>query len=328
MTIGGTIQFASAVYSVPQDVASGLATITLTRTGGIASGVTVRARTGDLFAATTPPQTGAAGADYTSTDTVVAFNAGDTSAVFTVPIINDGGAASGVKTVNLQLVTPLPAGAGAAPNLGAASTALLRIIDATQTVGFTLANFDVSEAAGTATVQIERTGDISGSLTVNYATANGTALAGVHYETATGTVTFSGNQAVASFTVPIIDNKVVSTDKVLNLSLSAPSAGTVVNTATLTIKDDDAGRRDRLRRRRHSWSPRAGARPRSGSCAAAARPAARARWSGRRPRALTPRSSRSRPPMARPPWPATTTPRRRSRWSSAPASSSRPCWFR
>ena len=49
-----------------------------------------------------------------------------------------------------------------------------------------------SEAAGTATVQIERTGDISGSLTVNYATANGTALAGVHYQTATGTVTFSG----------------------------------------------------------------------------------------------------------------------------------------
>ena len=224
---------------MPQDVASGLATITLTRTGGLASGVTVRAQTGDLFTATTPPQTGAAGVDYGSTNTVVTFNAGDTTAVFNVPIINDGGAPSGVKTVNLQIDTPLPGGTGASPAIGAIKTAVLRIIDATQTVGFTLANFDVSEAAGTATVQVERTGDISGSLTVSYATADGTALAGVHYQTATGTLTFGANQAVASFTVPIIDNKVVAVDKVLNLSLSAPSAGTVVNSATLTIKDDD-----------------------------------------------------------------------------------------
>ena len=168
------------------------------------------------------------------------FNAGDTTAVFTVPVTNDGVAPSGVKTVNLKIDSPLPGGTGAGPVIPTeTSTAVLRIIDATQTVGFTLANFDVSEAAGTATVQLERTGDISGALTVNYATTDGTALAGVHYQTATGTVTFSGNQAVASFTVPIIDNKVVSADKVLNLSLSAPSAGTVVNSATLTIKDDD-----------------------------------------------------------------------------------------
>ena len=236
--IGGAIELSADVFSVTEDVASGTATITLTRTGGLAAGVSVLAQTGDNFAATTPPQTATAGSDYVSTSTFVTFNVGDTVASFTVPIINDG-VADGVKTVNLKISSPQPVGVGAAPTLGTRQTAILRIVDANQTVGFALANFDASEAAGTATIQVERTGDVSGLLTVNYATSDGTALAGVHYQTATGTLTFGANQTIATFTVPMIDNKVVATDKVVNLTLSSPSAGTALAPATLTIKDDD-----------------------------------------------------------------------------------------
>ena len=147
--VGGTIELAAAAYSVAEDVASGMATITLTRTGGWPRRVTVRAQTGDLFTATTPPQTAAAGVDYTSTSTVVTFNAGDTTAVFNIPIVNDGVAPTASRR-STSRSTPRCRSARAPRRTWAITTAILRIVDATQTVGFTLANFDVGEAAGTA----------------------------------------------------------------------------------------------------------------------------------------------------------------------------------
>ncbi len=243
--VGGTIEFSAATYSVPEDVASGLATITLTRTGpaNLASGVSVIAETGDLFAATTPPQTGGVGTDYGSTQATVTFNAGETTTSFTIPIINDGGSPDGVKTVNLRIRNPLPSGVGVAPTLGTRTTAVLRIIDASQTVGFQLANYDVSEAAGTAAIQVERTGAVSGPLTVTFTTSDGTGLAGTDYTAVVGfLVTFGPGQTVATVPVPIIDNKVVAADKIVNLTLTAPTVGVIAtgrNTATLTLKDDD-----------------------------------------------------------------------------------------
>ncbi|HMC70350.1 MAG TPA: Calx-beta domain-containing protein, partial [Mycobacteriales bacterium] len=89
---GGAIQFGSDTYVVPDN--AGQAIITLTRTGNpnLASGVSVTAQTGDLFAATTPPQTGTAGTDYTSTNATVTFNVGETTASFAVPLLGNGGA--------------------------------------------------------------------------------------------------------------------------------------------------------------------------------------------------------------------------------------------
>jgi hypothetical protein len=128
--------------------------------------------------------------------------------------------------------------------LGTRKTAVLRIIDASQTVGFQLANYDVSESVGTATVQVERTGDVSGAMTVTFTTSDGTALAGTDYTAVVAIpVAFAVGQTVATASVPIIDNKVVAADKVLNLTLTAPTAPFVLatgrNTATLTLKDED-----------------------------------------------------------------------------------------
>ena len=68
---------------------------------------------------------------------------------------------------------------------------------------------------------------------------------------------------MATASVPILDNKVVAADKVLNLTLTSPSAGALAvgrNTATLTLKDDDTGRNDRLRQLTSSWLRRKRAR--------------------------------------------------------------------
>ena len=240
---GGMIQFGSDTYVVPDN--AGQAIITLTRTGNpnLASGVSVTAQTGDLFAATTPPQTGAAGTDYTSTTATVTFNVGETTASFAVPLLGNGGA--GTKTVNLQIGNPQPVGPPGSPTIGARKAAVLQIIDAVQTVDFTLANYDVSEAAGLATILLERGGDLSGQLTVDFATSDNTALTGVDYQAVGTTVTFLPLASTATVTVPLIDNKVVNGDKVVNLTLSNPSAPYVIatgrGTATLTLKDDDVG---------------------------------------------------------------------------------------
>jgi hypothetical protein len=243
--VGGAIEFSAATYSVPEDVASGLATITLTRSGlgNLAGSVSVLAETGDLFAATTPPQTAVAGGDYTSTSTVVTFNAGEATATFTIPIINDGAVPDGVQTVNLQIRDPLPTGVSGAPTLGTRKTAVLRIVDSSQSVGFQLANYDVGEAAGAAAIQIERTGDVSVPLTVTFSTSDGTAVAGTDYSAVVGLpVTFAIGQTVATVSVPLIDNTMVAADKVVNLTLTAPTVGALAigrDTATLTLKDDD-----------------------------------------------------------------------------------------
>ncbi len=100
---GGVIEFSAATYSVAEDVASGLATITLVRTGApnLGSDVTVVAETGDSSRPPRRPRPVFPAATTRSTSTVVTFAAGAAATTFTVPILTDGVTADGVKTVNL-----------------------------------------------------------------------------------------------------------------------------------------------------------------------------------------------------------------------------------
>src|SRR5439155_24224243 len=240
--VGGVIEFGSDTYVV--DETAGQAIITLVRPGGanLASSVTVVAKTGDLFAATTPPQTGVAGLDYTSTNVVVTFNAGETTASFAIPISNDT-VADGGKFVNLQISNPQPGGGANRPTLGTRKTAVLRIVDATQSVNFALADYPVPEAAGVATIVLERGGDVSAPLTVDFATADNTAFDTVDYTAVNTTVTFAAGSRTVTVAVPLLDNKVVAADKVVDLTLNRPGPGYTIpagrGAATLTIKDDD-----------------------------------------------------------------------------------------
>ena len=241
---GGVIEFGTSTYVVPETAAQAI--ITLVRTGNpsFASNATVIAQTGDLFAATTPPQTGVAGVDYTSTSVLVSFAAGATTTSFTVPLFNSA-AVDGGKTVNLRIVNPQPQGFPGSPSVGTRQTAVLQITDAAQSVDFAQANYDVGEAAGQAMVIIERGGDVSAPLTVDFTTSDNTAVAGVDYQAVTTTVTFAAGSGTVLVPVPIIDNNFVNADKLVNLTLSNPGPGATLvagrTTATITIKDDDVG---------------------------------------------------------------------------------------
>ncbi len=109
----GTIQFSLPTYTVNES--GRRATITVTRTGGTASGVGVSYATSN--------GTATAGADYTATSGTLTFAAKQTSKTFIVPITNDT-LVEGNETVNLTLSNPT---GGAA--LGAQNTAELTISD-------------------------------------------------------------------------------------------------------------------------------------------------------------------------------------------------------
>ncbi|MGH3370845.1 MAG: Calx-beta domain-containing protein, partial [Nocardioidaceae bacterium] len=246
----GTIQLSAVTYSVDENVASGLATVTLTRTGGLASQVAVDIQTGDLFAPVAPmvAQTASAGSDYTSTSGAVIFAAGETVKTVTIPIVDDGGAQNeGIETVNLRILNQRLLNApprGSDPTLGAQTTAVLRIVDNEATVSFALANFDVNESAGVATITVERTVTALGA-SVNFSTSDGSAtVAAGDYAANSGTLNFGPGQAVATFTVQINDNTSVAADKLFDVNLSGPSGAVIATgrgTATVTIKDNDVG---------------------------------------------------------------------------------------
>ena len=189
---------------------------------------------------TTTNGTAVAGVNYTPVSNTVAFAAGQTSAILPVPVLHDL-SPSGNKTVSMVLTNPIGS------VLVAPSQATLTIIDVETAPGqfvYAATNFYVAENAGSALVTVIRTNGHSGIVQVNFATSNGSALAGTDYVPTNGTLTFPDGVTVASFTVPIIDNTVVQNPRSFNVTLSSATGGASIGpvaTEPVTILDNDIG---------------------------------------------------------------------------------------
>ena len=77
------------------------------------------------------------------------------------------------------------------------------------------------------TFTITRTGSLSGSLTVNWATADDTAIAGTDYVAASGTVTFAPGQATQTVQVTTLDNNNLNPNLDFKL-IATPAGGTSI----------------------------------------------------------------------------------------------------
>ena len=129
---------------------------------------------------------------------------------------------------------------------GTARTGLARLLPFPPAMSgalqFSATGYSVNENAGTALITITRTGGSEGTVTVNYATSNGTATAGSDYTSASGTLTFLDGETSKTFTVPVTDDTTQETLETVNLTLSAPTGGATLGTpasAVLTIVDND-----------------------------------------------------------------------------------------
>jgi hypothetical protein len=109
---------------------------------------------------------------------------------------------------------------------------------------FTSATFGVGEAAGNATISVERVNGSFGAVSVEYASSDGTATQPDDYAASTGTLSWSsGASGVRTFTVAIANDAVDEPDETIGLALSAATGGASIvapATAVLSIADDDA----------------------------------------------------------------------------------------
>jgi hypothetical protein len=110
-------------------------------------------------------------------------------------------------------------------------------------VQFAQASFTANENGGSAVINVTRTGNSGGAVSVNYAASGGTALAGVNYQITPGTVYFGNGQTTGTFVVTLIDDLLVNVNRTVNLSLSGPTGGATLGSqsnTTLTIVDDES----------------------------------------------------------------------------------------
>lgn len=110
-------------------------------------------------------------------------------------------------------------------------------------VQFSTGSYNVNEGAGFATVTVTRSGDTSGTVTVDYATSDVGAEQRTDYTITAGTVAFAPGINSATFPVLIVDDLYIEGSEVLNLTLSNPTGGAQLaspSVVTLTITDNDS----------------------------------------------------------------------------------------
>jgi len=107
---------------------------------------------------------------------------------------------------------------------------------------FAAETWSADESASAVTVAVERIQGDSGEVTVDYATAAGTAVAGEDYESVAGTLTFSNGVRQQTFVVPIMPDEDDEPLETFAVQLAHPQGGAILiapTQAVATIIDDD-----------------------------------------------------------------------------------------
>ena len=112
----------------------------------------------------------------------------------------------------------------------------------TSALSFASANITVNETAGTATLTVELDPASTGTVTVDFATSDGTAKAGVDYTAASGTLTFDASETSKTITVPILNDTDYDPTQRFEVTLSNASGATLPTSplANVNIINDDA----------------------------------------------------------------------------------------
>ena len=88
----------------------------------------------------------------------------------------------------------------------------------------------VPENGGSVTLTLDRTGGSLGTVTVDYATSDFTAVSGVNYVASSGTVTFLDGQLTATITIPVLDDFIINGNTGFFVTLSNPAGGASLGT--------------------------------------------------------------------------------------------------
>jgi hypothetical protein len=227
----GAIQFSGSSYTVGEgDTEIALPVVRISGTTGAVSVV-----------CTTADSSASAGSDYTATQSTVNFASGEIQQSCRIPITDD---TTYENDESLVVTLSSPSNGSV---LGPTSSTVVTIDDndpvpSAGSLQFDQIEYQQTEGGTAATITVSRTGGSSGSVTVNYATADGTATAGSDYTSASGTLGFANGETSASFQVALLDDSAYEVNETVLLSLSNPGGGAVVgatDSAQLNIVDNE-----------------------------------------------------------------------------------------
>lgn len=184
----------------------------------------------------TAPGTATAGTDYTTLAlTTLTFDPGETSKPVTVKVKGDTKDENN-ETFFLDLSNPTNATLADAQGLGT-------ITDNDPLPALSMANVSTAEGSTNkmVTLTVKLTPASGRTVTVNYATANGTAtLANNDYLAASGTLTFDPGQTSKTFKVTVKGDTTLEPDESFSVGLSGATNATLPPAATVTLTNDDA----------------------------------------------------------------------------------------
>ncbi|MBL3600922.1 MAG: hypothetical protein JMN25_13835, partial [gamma proteobacterium endosymbiont of Lamellibrachia anaximandri] len=226
----GTLDLSASNYAVNEN--DGTVNITVNRTGGSFGAITVDYATSN--------GTATSGNDYQAINNSLAFAENEYSKVITVNLLDDT-VYEGSESFTITLSNP---GGGAA--LGTTTTASIDIADnepppSPGTLALSTATESVVEnAAGGITLTVSRTGGSFGTVTVDYATANGTATSPGDYTAVSGTLTFLDGELNKTIPLTLTNDTTWEPSEAFTVTLSnVVDAALGQATTTVTITDDD-----------------------------------------------------------------------------------------
>ena len=188
------------------------------------------------FAYTTVNGTAVAGKDYVAKSGTVTFSVGQTSKRIGVKVKGDD-----LDEFNETFTVRLSKPVGATISR---RTGTVTILDDDPAPSVRIDDVSVTEgpagATTTAKVPVRLSAQSGKTITVGYATRDGTATAGSDYTATSGTLTFSPGQTTKHVEVTIIGDGVHEGNEYLTMELHSPKNVTVAQgTATVTIFDAD-----------------------------------------------------------------------------------------
>lgn len=109
-------------------------------------------------------------------------------------------------------------------------------------ISLELPAYSVAEEAGNLSINVKRLGGSSGSVTVDYSTADSSATDPSDYTSTSGTATLPSGSVLQTITIPIINDTVTEISEDFSITLSNPGGGAVlgdITSAQVTILDVD-----------------------------------------------------------------------------------------
>ncbi len=160
--------------------------------------------------------------DFYSNSAIDPSGHGEGGQFFGTTSVNTDG--NGNATINVTFPVSLPAGRAVTatatdPNGNTSEFSAADPAAARGSVHFSMSSINVIEDIGALTITVLRTGGSIGNLTVEYATVDGTAIAGQDYTASSGTLTFTTGETSKTIQIPIANDAATEPDEVFAVVL-------------------------------------------------------------------------------------------------------------